>query len=36
MALCWDRRRTLPPAANLFAQRLIAEASDPFDMAVSA
>ena len=36
MALCWDRRRTLPPAANLFAQRLIAEASDPFDLAVSA
>src|SRR5580704_11965148 len=36
MALCWDRRRTLPPAANLFAQRLIAEARDPFDLAVSA
>jgi LysR family transcriptional regulator, transcription activator of glutamate synthase operon len=36
MALCWDRRRTLPPAANLFAQRLIAEASEPFDLAASA
>ncbi len=36
MALCWDRRRILPPAANLFAQRLIAEASEPFDLPVSA
>ncbi len=36
MALCWDRRRTLPPAANLFAQRLITEASEPFELAASA
>jgi LysR family transcriptional activator of glutamate synthase operon len=36
MALCWDRRRTLPPAANLFAQRLLSESSEPFDLPVSA
>ena len=36
MVLCWDRRRTLPPAANLFAQRLIAGVSQPFDLPVSA
>ena len=36
MALCWDRRRTLPPAANLFAQRLLTESSEPFDLPVSA
>ena len=36
MALCWDRRRTLPPAANLFAQSLLSESSEPFDLPVSA
>ena len=36
MVLCWDRRRTLPPAANLFAERLMAQVSEPFDLPVSA
>ncbi len=31
MALIWDRRRTLPPAADLFARRLLADVSEPFD-----
>jgi DNA-binding transcriptional LysR family regulator len=36
MVLCWDRRRTLPPAANLFAQRLLTEVSEPFDIPIGA
>ena len=36
MVLCWDRRRTLPPAANLFAERLLAQVGEPFDLPVSA
>ena len=36
MVLCWDRRRTLPPAANLFATRLMSQVSEPFDLPVSA
>ena len=36
MVLCWDRRRTLPPAANLFAERLLARVGEPFDLPVSA
>jgi len=36
MVLCWDRRRTLPPAANLFARRLIQDVGEPFDLPVSA
>jgi LysR family transcriptional activator of glutamate synthase operon len=36
MALCWDRRRALPPAADLFAERLLAENREPFDLPVSA
>jgi DNA-binding transcriptional LysR family regulator len=31
MALVWDRRRTLPPAAHLFARELVSEVTDPFD-----
>src|SRR5579864_6535589 len=31
MVLCWNRRRTLPPAANLFAKRLLAQVSEPFE-----
>ena len=31
MALVWDRRRTLPPAALLFSRELATEAGDPFD-----
>jgi LysR family transcriptional activator of glutamate synthase operon len=29
MALVWDRRRTLPPAALLFSRELVTEVSDP-------
>ena len=36
MVICWDRRRTLPPAAHLFAQRLLTEVAQPFDLPVSA
>src|SRR5438105_57217 len=36
MVLCWDRRRTLPPAANLFATRLMSQVSEPFDLPVRA
>ena len=36
MVLCWNRRRTLPPAANLFAKRLLAQVSEPFDAATVA
>jgi len=35
MALCWDRRRTLPPAAALFAEHL-RPAQEPFDPPLSA
>jgi LysR family transcriptional activator of glutamate synthase operon len=31
MALVWDRRRTLPPAAHLFSRELVADVTDPFD-----
>ena len=31
MALCWDRRRTLPPAAQLFGKRLMSEVTEPFE-----
>lgn len=30
MALVWDRRRTLPPAAHLFARELGRDSGDPF------
>ncbi|MFN2582315.1 MAG: LysR substrate-binding domain-containing protein [Candidatus Dormibacteria bacterium] len=33
MVLCWNRRRTLPPAANLFAARLLGEVREPFETA---
>jgi DNA-binding transcriptional LysR family regulator len=36
MALCWDSRRMLPPAARLFTQQLLAEASSRFDLRESA
>ena len=36
MALCWDRRRILPAAANLFAQRLLSDVHEHFDLPVSA
>ncbi|TMC48989.1 MAG: LysR family transcriptional regulator [Chloroflexi bacterium] len=36
MALCWDRRRPLPPAASLFVDRLLADANEPFDPPLSA
>ncbi|GAC1341052.1 MAG: LysR family transcriptional regulator [Candidatus Dormibacteria bacterium] len=29
MALCWDRRRSLPPAAELFRRELVAQAATP-------
>jgi hypothetical protein len=31
MALCWDRRRTLPPATAAFARHLTQTAGEPFD-----
>lgn len=31
MALVWDRRRTLPPAAHLFSRELVKEVADPFE-----
>ena len=31
MALVWDRRRTLPPAALLFSRELVSEVADPFE-----
>lgn len=30
MVLCWNRRRALPPAARLFATRLLEQAGEPF------
>lgn len=36
MALCWDSRRMLPPAAGLFSQQLLGEASGRFDLRESA
>lgn len=36
MALCWDRRRTLPPAAAAFAQHLTQTAAEPFDPPIGA
>ena len=36
MAIAWDRRRTLPPAAQLFSRRLVEEATEPFDQRVRA
>ncbi|MDQ6847923.1 MAG: LysR substrate-binding domain-containing protein [Candidatus Dormibacteraeota bacterium] len=31
MALVWDRRRTLPPAALLFSRELVGEVADPYE-----
>src|SRR5487761_652231 len=31
MAIAWDRRRTLPPAAQLFCRRTVEEATEPFE-----
>jgi DNA-binding transcriptional LysR family regulator len=31
MAIAWDRRRTLPPAAQLFCRRIVEEVPQPFD-----
>ena len=31
MAIAWDRRRTLPPAAQLFCRRIVEEATEPFE-----
>jgi DNA-binding transcriptional LysR family regulator len=31
MAIAWDRRRTLPPAAQLFCRRIVEQAGAPFD-----
>ncbi len=36
MVLCWDRRRVLPPAARLFVQQLLSEASGRFDLPATA
>jgi len=36
MALCWDRRRVLPPPAALFAEHLTPSAAEPFDPPLSA
>ena len=36
MALCWDRRRALPPAADLFAKRLLAENRESVDLPLGA
>jgi LysR family transcriptional regulator, transcription activator of glutamate synthase operon len=36
MALCWDRRRTLPPAAGAFAEHLTHTAPEPFDPPIGA
>ena len=36
MAIAWDRRRTLPPAAQLFCRRIVEQVTEPFDRAASA
>ena len=36
MALCWDRRRILPPAATVFAHHLTQDAGEPLDPPISA
>jgi DNA-binding transcriptional LysR family regulator len=36
MALCWDRRRTLPPAAASFARQLTESSAEPFDPPIGA
>jgi LysR family transcriptional activator of glutamate synthase operon len=36
MALCWDRRRTLPPAAGSFVTHLTQTATEPFDPPIGA
>jgi len=36
MALCWDRRRTLPPAAQSFVRHLTQTAAEPFDPPIGA
>jgi len=36
MAIAWDRRRTLPPAAQLFCRRIVEQVTEPFDRATSA
>jgi DNA-binding transcriptional LysR family regulator len=30
MAIAWDRRRTLPPAAQLFCRRMVEQVTQPF------
>jgi len=29
MAIAWDRRRTLPPAAQLFCRRIVEQVGEP-------
>jgi LysR family transcriptional regulator, transcription activator of glutamate synthase operon len=36
MALCWDRRRTLPPAPQSFVQHLTQTVAEPFDPPIGA
>ena len=31
MAIAWDRRRTLPPAAQLFCRRIVEQANEPYE-----
>ncbi|MGA2283641.1 MAG: LysR family transcriptional regulator [Candidatus Dormibacteria bacterium] len=31
MAIAWDRRRTLPPAAQLFCRRMVEQVTQPFE-----
>ena len=31
MAIAWDRRRTLPPAAQLFCRRIVEQVTQPFE-----
>jgi len=36
MAIAWDRRRTLPPAAELFCRRIVEEVTEPFERPATA
>ena len=36
MAIAWDRRRTLPPAAQLFCRRIVEQVGEPFRRPASA
>jgi hypothetical protein len=36
MAIAWDRRRTLPPAAQLFCRRIVEQVGEPFQRPASA